>query len=133
MNVLNWSNLLSVGVREIDEQHKVLVGLLNRLGAADKNDAQVCTQVLTQLLEYVQHHFAFEERLMNEHAYADAEAHVRAHRDLAAQVLRMAGQHGGTEAVSIDALTVFLRQWLVGHIMNTDRRLGAALNRAGVH
>lgn len=132
MNVLNWSNLFSVGVRRIDEQHRILIDLLNRLGGADKNDPELRARVLSELLGYVERHFAFEENLMREHAYADADAHVQAHQDLAAQVQRMVERQGGDDPVSIDALTLFLRQWLVGHILQTDRRLGAALNRAGV-
>jgi len=33
-NLIAWSNDLSVGIQEIDEQHKILVDLLNQLHKA---------------------------------------------------------------------------------------------------
>jgi len=132
--VMSWSRLYSVGVREIDEQHRVLVGLLNRLGAANDGESPgvVVADTLAALVKYVGEHFACEERLMKEHGYADTASHVAAHGELAARVGQLVARQENAAAVSLDELTVFLRQWLIAHILNADMALGVALNAKGV-
>ena len=134
MTILSWSNLFSVGVREIDAQHRVLIELLNRLAEAASRggEAGLEAEALARLSEYIEQHFAMEERLMREHGYAEAPAHLEAHRRLTEQVQQMASQHQKGQGPSLEDLALFLRQWLVTHILQTDRLLGAALNRAGV-
>jgi hemerythrin-like metal-binding protein len=132
---LIWSRLFSVGVREIDDQHRVLFGLLNRLflreEASDPGD--LADKTLEDLVGYVGHHFAYEEQLMREHGYEEAVAHVQAHSGLGRHVAELVARHRGGSTVSLVELTAFLRQWLIAHILRTDRALGAALNKKGIH
>jgi len=132
--LMPWSNLYSVGVAAIDEQHRVLVGLLNRLNEARDaaRSTAVMHEVLDALVQYAGRHFAFEEALMHEHRYAGTAAHEAAHQRLAQRVGAMiAAQENGGQ-VSLRDLTVFLRQWLISHILHTDKELGKALNARGV-
>jgi len=133
--LLPWSRLYSVGVREIDEQHRVLVGLLNRLGAANDGAerTEMVSETLAALVKYVGEHFAYEERLMKEHGYEDTASHIAAHGGLARRVGDMVKRSAEGSSVSLGDLTVFLRQWLISHILHTDRALGAALNAKGLH
>ena len=78
-------------------------------------------------------HFAFEEKLMLEHGYEEVDSHRAAHAYLADRVNEMVSRHQQASSVSLDELTVFLRQWLISHILHTDMELGAALNASGVH
>lgn len=76
-----WSDDLSVGIQEIDEQHKVLVGLLNELHTAisgHKGSAE-CRVILDRLAEYARAHFAVEESLMRVLGYPDYENHNGPH------------------------------------------------------
>ena len=63
---IEWSNELSVGIEEIDAQHKVLVDLLNQTHEAiqQRYTAQVTNDIIDQLGEYTRVHFAVEESLM---------------------------------------------------------------------
>jgi hemerythrin-like metal-binding protein len=133
--VMSWSKLFSVGVREIDEQHRVLIGLLNRLGAVAESpdSASVVSHTLADLVKYVGHHFAFEEKLMREHAYEETSAHVLAHFGLGRRVAEMVSRLNQGSPVPLVELTVFLRQWLISHILLTDKALGVALNAKGVY
>lgn len=132
--LMPWSKLYSVGVASIDEQHRTLVGLLNRLGDARDDPAQeeVAGQILAKLVEYVGEHFAFEERLMHQYHYPATEAHEAAHGRLAQRVTAMIAQQEQGKAISLVDLTAFLRQWLISHILHTDKELGIALNAQGV-
>ena len=70
---IEWSNELSVGIEEIDAQHKVLVDLLNQTHGAiqQRHIAQVTNDIIDQLSEYTRVHFAVEESLMRILHYPD--------------------------------------------------------------
>lgn len=134
IELLPWSNLYCVGVEEIDKQHRVLVGLLNRLAAAgdDASNSNLVSEILVRLVQYAREHFVFEERLMQKHRLTDVESHVAAHRSFVERVAQMANDLKHGVSPTPDALTGFLRQWLISHILFTDKALGAALNAKGV-
>lgn len=133
MTILPWSNLFCVGVREIDDQHRTLVDLLNRLGEVRDADAiDIQGEVLARLTNYVGEHFAAEERLMLANGYADAPSHLQEHRKLSERVERMSAEFNQGKVPALDELAVFLRQWLTFHILHTDKELGIALNAKGV-
>jgi hemerythrin-like metal-binding protein len=132
--ILPWSNLYSIGVQEIDDQHRVLVGLINRLGAAaeDAANSGLVRDILASLVTYIGEHFANEERLMREYGYPNADAHIAAHGRLADRVEKMVAQQDQGMTPTLDELIIFLRQWLISHILQTDRALGMELNAKGV-
>jgi hemerythrin-like metal-binding protein len=126
--------MLSVGVKAIDHQHKTLVGILNQLGdvvqgSADSWDESV---IMSKLLEYTETHFAFEEALMRRVDYAGLEAHAQEHRRLFEQLADLMARSAAGEAVEPQALLIFLRDWLTGHILGADRQLGQDLNQIDI-
>lgn len=134
MPVIPWSDMLSVGVQDIDNQHRVLVGLLNQLGDVVQGQVSEWDQgaVLTALVDYTHTHFQFEEDLMRRVGYEETDSHVQQHHDLVRAVAAMVDAQARGEQADAEALVVFLRDWLTGHIMGTDRVLGQALNARGV-
>ena len=70
---VEWSDELSVGVEEIDEQHKVLVGLVNEMHEAihQRHGSEVVQEILAKLADYTRIHFAVEESLMRILNYQD--------------------------------------------------------------
>ncbi|MDE2369008.1 MAG: hemerythrin family protein [Burkholderiales bacterium] len=134
MPIMPWSDMLSVGVASIDQQHRILVGILNELG--DSMEAGIGTWdesvAMTRLVDYTESHFAFEEALMRRVGYADLDAHEQEHRLLFQQVADLMARSTSGERLGTQALLVFLRDWLTSHIMGTDRALGLSLNRVGM-
>ena len=65
-DLIEWSDEFSVGIQEIDEQHKVLVGLLNQLHQAirEHHGRATSREILGRLAEYTRTHFLLEESLM---------------------------------------------------------------------
>src|SRR5512140_2145124 len=63
---IEWSDELSVGIQEIDEQHKVLVGLVNDMHRAihEHHGRDTARAILEKLGDYTRVHFAVEESLM---------------------------------------------------------------------
>jgi hemerythrin len=135
MALINWSPMLAVGVTEIDEQHKVLVQLVNQL-----NDAMhagqgkaALQQVLNELVRYTQYHFGTEERLMAQHGYVNSDAHKGEHQRFIKDVAAFKQKFDSGNAMISSEIMNFLRDWLAKHIMGSDKTFARSLNAAGVH
>jgi len=120
-----WNDEDSVGVASIDEQHKELVAITNRMFQAIVRDAGVeaVLGILDEMARYAEQHFAHEEALLVEHGYpADMLAsHVAEHRNLTGQVhdfIRKAREN--TDILDLEVYD-FLRDWMTDHLQRTDR------------
>lgn len=119
---LNWNEDLSIGIHEIDEQHKVLVDLFNELATAirEKSASTAAVTVLSRLTEYTHVHFAVEESMMRLFGYPDYEAHKKYHEELIEQLNDLQSKvFQENNAINFELLH-FLRVWLVKHIKEND-------------
>ncbi len=134
MPLLAWSNMFSVGVKEIDDQHKKLLDLANKLNdeMAAGRGKEVLGRVLSDLISYTQYHFSTEEKLMDAHQYSQSAGHKEQHKQLVASVADLKKKFDKGDAVLTGEVMVFLRDWLTKHIMNTDKVFGRELNQKGV-
>lgn len=132
MPLMTWSSALASGIGDIDEQHKKLIEISNRLYAAMQRneDKQSIGSLLDQLIDYTSYHFKFEEDLMEKHGVTGVPTHKEQHAKLVNDVVEHQARFKKGDALSSD-LMAFLRDWLVNHIMKTDRAFGRELNKAG--
>lgn len=121
--LLEWTDDLSVGIEEIDEQHRELVRLLNQLHTAiwEKHGTDACIEILDKLVEYTRVHFAVEESLMRILGYPDYAPHRHEHENLISQVVELQRKLKSGEANVSFELMHFLKNWLTHHIMGTDK------------
>ena len=135
MSLLAWNNMFSVGVKEIDSQHKKLLAIANRLNDAMKQGLgkDVLAGILTDLVAYTESHFAFEERLMEQHKYPLSPQHKAEHKELVRTVADFKRKFELGDAALTSDVMGFLRDWLSRHIMNSDKMFGRDLNSKGVH
>ena len=131
MKDIAWSRVLSVGVDEIDEDHRKLVDTFNILNraVAKKEPADYLAAVLEELVNCTVWHFSHEERLMLKHRYPETAQHKAEHRELiqTARELQQAVLQAGKPMV--DEQVEFLERWLTEHILTADGRLGSHLAR----
>ncbi|QWV93134.1 bacteriohemerythrin [Geomonas oryzisoli] len=123
MTLVEWDNSLILGMPQIDEHHHKLVDILNRCYRALMlhDHSHELAGVVAELLEYTQYHFQTEEQLMAALHYSAAPSHAAAHRKFINSIHNFKDRSDAGESfVAIDVL-VFLKDWLVGHIQNTDR------------
>lgn len=119
---ITWSDELSVGIEEIDEQHKILIGLLNRMHDAihERHGSDVVEGILAELVDYTRIHFAVEESLMRILNFPGYEEHHDQHEELTQQILDLQQKlTSGKKAISFE-LMHFLKTWLSRHIMEED-------------
>jgi hemerythrin-like metal-binding protein len=126
-----WSDdQFSVGIEQIDNEHKRLVGLLNELHRAlEAGTGQgALGGVLEGLYQYTCYHFAHEEILFERSNYPGYEKHFREHRGLTTKVLEIYEDfQKGSSAVLPEEILEFLKTWLAQHIMGSDREFGQYL------
>jgi len=128
-----WSDEYSVGIPEIDEQHKVLFQLVNRLSDAihDRHGSEACQDILAQLTEYTRIHFSLEESLMRMANYSGFGEHKQAHEQLISDVVTLSDKlKTGKAKISFELLH-FLRVWLTRHILHSDKDYAAFFKRQG--
>lgn len=119
-----WNNALLTGVKQFDDQHKELVGMLNKLHRAMKNreTKEVLEKILFELVDYTGNHFSSEESLFDKYNYPESAEHKKHHQALLSQVTDFIEKYEeGKAALGVDLLA-FLRDWVVNHILGTDKK-----------
>jgi hemerythrin-like metal-binding protein len=135
-----WSDTFSVGVKEIDAQHKMLLDILNALNRANQdmlNERKIrhlFWAKLEELNEYAAFHFMTEENLMQESLPADSSMarHISQHRQYWVTINDFKQRARNDEARVLVLLADFLNSWWIEHILNTDVLMGKELNARGV-
>jgi hemerythrin len=130
--LFTWSDDYSVNIQAIDEQHKMLIELVNQLHCAivEHHGKATAREVLERLTEYTRSHFALEERLMSLSHYPEFEVHRQQHRELIEQVQALQRRfYGENKPIAFELLYV-LKKWLVQHISASDKNFGAYFVKA---
>jgi len=126
---LVWDNILSVGIEEIDEDHRRLVNLFNILNhSVTEGDApDYLAAVLEELINCTVWHFSHEERLMLKYGYEEIAEHKMEHQELikSAKELQQKVLQAGKLVANEDI--EFLEHWLTEHILTADMKLGSYL------
>lgn len=136
---LCWQPEFDIGVQIIDDQHRVLIALLNEatLNINDHSPSSELDLIVQGLLNYAGYHFGTEERYAADNGYIDerpdeAAAHLAQHQAFVAQVAQIKNELGTGRRISREDLVTFLTNWLTNHILDTDKKLGAFLRTATV-
>ena len=135
MAFFDWSDELSVNIKEIDEQHKQLVTMMNILydsmQAGEGN--VVLGEILEGLVNYAVTHFATEEQYMTKYHFPQYAKHKAEHTAFATKIDELLQQYKvNPTALSIETGR-FLKEWWRNHIMGTDQLYGPFLNDNGVY
>ena len=129
MKDLVWDHVLSVGVDEVDDDHRKLVDLFNMLNhsVTEGDVPDYLEAVLEELINYTVWHFSHEERLMLKHGYEGLAEHKEEHQELikSAKELQQKILQAGNLVANEDI--EFLERWLTEHILTTDMRMGSYL------
>lgn len=133
MSYISWSDDLAVGNTFIDNDHRKLIGLVNDLHDAmsQGKGKEVLGSTLSNLIKYTSAHFKREEDEMARIGYSGAMAHRQEHEKLVREVLSLQQKFNDGNALLTVKVSKFLKDWLVDHIMKTDKALSKAIQQAG--
>jgi hemerythrin-like metal-binding protein len=125
MGRIVWRDQMALGIREIDEDHRALVDLINRLddlAAAKRLDEAQLADCLRNLIRYTRDHFEREERLMISARFPGFEKHRDSHQAFGNAILDQAERFvttpNGTTARDIHGI---LADWVLQHVLQADR------------
>lgn len=127
MSLMDWNDRLDIGVKEMNDEHKVLLKYMNELHdlcekKASEKDISVS---LDNLAKYTEKHFKDEEAYLESIKYADCDLHKTIHADL---LKKLSSFHTQFKQKGVSALNfeffVFLKTWLSAHIQGIDMKYG---------
>lgn len=132
MKDIVWGEILSVGVDEIDDDHRKLVDTFNVLSHAvtEGESADYVTKVLEELINCTVWHFSHEERLMLKYGYPELDDHRDQHRELISSARNLQREVLQGDTSITEQHIEFLERWLTEHIFTADMRLGGYLYEA---
>ncbi|WP_018294135.1 bacteriohemerythrin [Mariprofundus ferrooxydans] len=122
---LEWSDKLSVGIDDIDAQHRHFIELINGLNRAilDRMDITEIRRRMQLILDDAAQHFAHEEALFAAWHYPDADEHAKYHRQATTAFMRIMTRlsDNHTESEWIEA-GLKVKQLLVAHLVTEDMK-----------
>jgi hemerythrin-like metal-binding protein len=127
MSKLIWNNEdYSVNITSIDNEHKLLVALLNEIVSAMATQGSVNTQLiiekLTYLSGYIKIHFESEERFLILNKYPDFDEHKAEHTKLLEQITKFETRFKYENQAFNEKMLLFLKDWLVRHMILYDKK-----------
>jgi hemerythrin len=134
---IEWSDKMTTGVAQIDNQHRYLVDTLRQANRRllDENEGPLLGEIAKDLLTYAIMHFETEEDLMKRYGYAEAfpelaKVHIAQHRDFSHQVVAVCDNlREGRQVSRVDVLK-YLNEWLRHHVLGIDQKLGTFVREA---
>jgi hemerythrin len=134
MAFIEWSSSLSVGLEEIDAQHRELIGLINSLSEAvgEGRDRATVATIFEALGNYALTHFGLEEKYFDEFRYAAAQAHKDEHAAFVRKIGEYKAEFSAGRAEPPEKLLAFLRTWLTNHIAFSDRKYKSLFAQKGI-
>ncbi|MDX9845461.1 MAG: bacteriohemerythrin [Tenuifilaceae bacterium] len=125
MVFFKWNSEFESGNDIMDNDHKVLVQLINDLYVemARGDGSVVVESVIEKLVDNSKNHFRREEKLMKSLSYPDFEKHELEHDAFIAKVSQCS-RNIKSDSVTTN-LARFLKDWLVNHILSSDKRFAS--------
>lgn len=126
--MFEWNDAFSVGIRQIDEQHKHLFEIGEQIHElskdfSDQDRFDEITQAITDLVNYTVFHFGTEEMLFEKHGYQEAEEHRKEHQKFVDYLNGLDLSHiDAHQENTVKELLKFVALWIFKHINNTDFR-----------
>jgi hemerythrin-like metal-binding protein len=130
-----WSEAYSVGVVELDDQHRRLISMINQLadfqrsslaaGNANARDVSSAAlhEILSDVFDYTRYHFKAEEDYLSRIGYPDTARHASQHAAFVEKIsaFSIASSNGVLESVKMHR---YLLEWLMDHILESDLHYG---------
>lgn len=119
---IEWNDNFSVGIAQLDDEHRQLIHMANTLYDAIKagQGKTAAATILHELKAYALTHFSHEEELMEQAQYSGYAAHKQLHIAFSKKVEEYLDLFA-KNLLPANQLLVILRDWLIHHICNVDR------------
>ena len=128
---LEWTSALSIGVNDIDNQHKELFQRINSLVDAidEKRGSEEVSETFIFLQEYVFQHFTAEQNLMLSRHYPESDEHMLLHNGFIRDIYLLQDQYekDGATPELLSTVKSKVSEWFLDHVTIKDKALGLFL------
>jgi len=123
MDFFKWKDSFRIGIEEIDQQHRVFLGYLNKYYLQIKGDKRdgMAPDMIKKLKAYADTHFRFEEDLIRLSGYPKVEYHERQHKYFEEQLAEFETSQAGGRGKTAESVLELLRDWFLNHILEQDK------------
>jgi len=132
--LIEWGPRYHIGIKMIDDEHKILVDLINEVYVAfgSRKNKKTLDHVLKALLDYTIYHFGNEEKIFKKIGYKESENHLSQHHKFIERIESFKKEaRTGNISLSIDMVN-FLKNWLINHILKTDAKYVPLFKEHGI-
>ena len=135
---MEWKDEYSIGILEIDNQHKLMLHSFSVIEESIKFDQgwSKIHYAIVELTQLARMHFSFEEAMMRMYAYPESEAHLKEHQHFF-EIIDNIERLSLKKLANIE-MVQSLKDWLAMHMVRSDRGYaehifsGAPVVRSGV-
>ncbi len=124
---MTWKDYFSVGIPEIDRQHKQLCDKIDELydACSHGKGAEEALKVLDFLESYTIKHFSEEEKIQQAIQYPKYQQHKALHTDFIGQIAKLKQEMtaSGATIPMVIHINQVISDWLINHIMKVDKEL----------
>jgi hemerythrin len=131
MTGIVWNNAYNIGIPEIDSQHKELIGIINDLTQAHLNSlGQIAVAgILSRLVDYANYHFSIEEQMQTEYKYPHLGKNKTEHKEFIGKLDELKKDVDNNNLLLLIKTMDFLKDWMITHILGTDKEFSEYLRR----
>lgn len=124
MAFLEWDEKLSVGVHQLDAEHRGMIDRINEAHQAllDNRPKREIGTILEHLVQETKAHFRAEEIMLLHAEYPETEAHRKEHDALAewAVLTQLEFEHAEKDGLSLEDLDK-MKAVFIQHLMTSDQ------------
>ncbi len=134
MDIIKWEERYEVKIKQIDDEHKKFLDVVNELITAMKEGKgkEIIESTIEKLVDYTKFHFSSEEKVFARYNLPTLDEHKKKHQDLIDKVVALQEQAKSKSfLISINVLDT-LKSWLFDHIIGTDKKDAAYLHEKGL-
>jgi len=134
MPIMKWSEQLSVKIDSIDNEHKKLFELINKLAdAMSKGEGHnALDSILIELTDYTITHFGHEEEALKKYNFPGLAAHKKEHETFVSKIEDTKKKYEEGAITLTIPLIDFLTTWIKEHILKSDMGYSPFLVKAGM-
>jgi len=132
--MIEWDDKYSVGISIIDNEHKKLIGIMNKAIAAkqNSNNSEEIIEILNEMNKYTLTHFADEEAYMVKFNYPDYEQHRKEHQGFSIETMAFLDSASEGDCQLACEILEHLKHWIVHHVQGTDRKYVDCFKKHGL-
>jgi hemerythrin len=124
MALFTWHSKYSVDNEELDNHHKTLFDILNKLynSCFDNDNSITLGPIIDELVSYTNYHFSAEEQYMSYKGYNGIDKHISEHNIFRERISQLQHSENINDMAVTKELIVYLGNWLLNHVIVEDKK-----------